>query len=64
MVEIKSKFFQNSRNKNEKAKRLIKKFNDEKKVNHDEEISLNEFSFKMRNILILNFILYNKLLNF
>jgi hypothetical protein len=50
MVEIKSKFFQNSRNKNEKAKRLIKKFNDEKKVNHDEEISLNEFSFKMRNI--------------
>ena len=57
MVEIESKFFQNSRNKNEKAKRLIKKFNDEKKVNHDEEISLNEFSFKMRNILILNFIL-------
>jgi hypothetical protein len=47
MVEIESKF----------SKRLIKKFNDEKKVNHDEEISLNEFSFKMRNILILNFIL-------
>ena len=49
--EIESKFFQNSKNKNQKTKRLIKNLFDEIDLNRDGEISYEEFSSMIRNII-------------
>ena len=49
--EIESKFFQNSKNRNEKTKILIKNLFDEIDLNHDGVISYDEFSLMIRNII-------------
>jgi calcium-dependent protein kinase len=48
--EIELKFYQNSKNKNEKTKRLIKNLFDEIDTDQDGEISFSEFSSMIKNI--------------
>ena len=49
--EIEEKFYQNSKNKNAKTKRLIKTLFDKIDINHDGQISFEEFSIMIRNII-------------
>ena len=49
--EIEEKFYQNSKNKNAKTKILIKALFDKIDINHDGQISFEEFSIMIRNII-------------
>ena len=52
--EIEAKFYQNSKNKNGETKILIKNLFDQIDINHDGEISFEEFSNMIRNIFSNN----------
>ena len=49
--EIEEKFYQNSKNKTAKTKRLIKTLFKKIDINHDGQISFEEFSIMIRNII-------------
>ena len=49
--EIEEKFYQNSKNKTAKTKRLIKTLFDKIDINHDGQISFKEFLIMIRNII-------------
>ena len=49
--EIEAKFYQNSKNKNKETKILLKNLFDQIDIDHDGEISFEEFSNMIRNII-------------
>lgn len=49
--EIEAKFYQNAKNKNEKTKKELKKLFDKIDINHDGQLSFEEFSLMIKDII-------------